>query len=146
MERLKRLWAFRGVAGRDEYWAILIVIGVVSRLTTTLGVSSGPTAAVFASILVLLIALLIHAAVAVRRLHDRGKSGWWALLFVGAGEVVGAASASMAALSWSPALVASALVVVGIALWGFIELAVLPGRQGPNRYLDPVAKEVAVFD
>lgn len=69
---------FSGRARRSEYWwfylANLIVGGILSQLgknISAFGVLSG-----LYSLAVLLPAL----AVAVRRLHDIGKSGWWILL------------------------------------------------------------------
>ena len=57
-----------------------------------------------------LLSLWISIATAVKRLHDRGKSGWWFLL--------------MAVLS---------VIVVG-SIWMLIELGILEGQKGPNAY------------
>lgn len=46
-------------------------------------------------------------ALSVRRCHDRGHSGWWYLV--------------------------SIIPIVGV-LWWFINLGLLPGEKGPNRF------------
>ncbi|MEL6374323.1 MAG: DUF805 domain-containing protein [Pseudomonadota bacterium] len=46
----------------------------------------------------------------VRRLHDRGKSGWWLLL-----------------------MVLLSVIIIG-AIWMLVELGFLAGQPGPNRY------------
>jgi uncharacterized membrane protein YhaH (DUF805 family) len=51
--------------------------------------------------------LALMFAVSVRRLHDRNKSGWWVLLYF--------------------------VPVIG-QIWLFLELGVLAGTPGPNRY------------
>ncbi|AEB44166.1 DUF805 domain-containing protein [Micromonospora maris] len=74
---------FRGRARRSEYWwfsLFLLLVGIVaSVLDGALGVdfegSGGPV-----SLLVNLAVLLPSLAVAVRRLHDIDRTGWWLLL------------------------------------------------------------------
>lgn len=58
-----------------------------------------------------------------KRLHDRGKSGWWAALVLFAIVMV-----------WpTPSGVLDFLGVI-VLIWATVELAVLPGEQGANRY------------
>ena len=76
--------AFQGRAGRKEYWyftlifaLIWIALVIVDAATGTLdealgmGVLSG---------FWMLACLVPNVAVAVRRLHDTGRTGWWFLL------------------------------------------------------------------
>ncbi len=79
---------FSGRARRTEYWMFtlfnmlaLIPIGILAFMSETVG---GLVAIVY------LLAMVIPSlAVAVRRLHDTGRSGWWLLLsFVPAGGLV----------------------------------------------------------
>ena len=69
-----------------------------------------------------------------KRLHDRGRSGWWAAIIL----------ASIVAIWPHPAGFldfAFFLVVV----WGFVELAIMPGEQGANRYgANPLAGPVSL--
>ena len=54
-----------------------------------------------------LVGLWINLAASVKRCHDRGKSGWWMLLVL--------------------------IPIVG-GIWWLIDLGVLEGDQGPNKY------------
>jgi uncharacterized membrane protein YhaH (DUF805 family) len=58
-----------------------------------------------------------------KRLHDRGRSGWWAALIL----------ASTIAIWPHPAGFLDFVFFLVVA-WAFVELAVMPGEQGSNRY------------
>ncbi len=84
---LKNYTTFSGRARRKEYWFFVlfhvIVIMVLDTLDTLLGlrVAETPEASVgVLSSIYLLATLLPSIAVAMRRLHDTGRSGWWLLL------------------------------------------------------------------
>ncbi len=63
-----------------------------------------------------------------KRLHDRGKSGWWAALILMA---VGVA--------WPHPNGFFDFLFTLVILWAVVELAVLPSEQGANRYgLNPL--------
>jgi uncharacterized membrane protein YhaH (DUF805 family) len=67
--------------------------------------------------------LYVGACVLSKRLHDRGRSGWFAALIL----------VSVVALwPWPNSFFDFPFVLV--ALWGFVELAIMPGEQGANRY------------
>jgi uncharacterized membrane protein YhaH (DUF805 family) len=79
--------------------------------------------------------------VAVRRLHDRGKSGWWLILFQGLPMLVGATQLAIesefgqqALLQTAIVFLALALVSLGVSAWGLIEIGFLRGQPGDNRY------------
>lgn len=83
LQVLKKYAVFRGRARRKEYWvftlfsvAISIVLGVVDQ---ALGFAdregAGPLSGLYS-----LAVLIPSLAVAVRRLHDTGRSGWWILI------------------------------------------------------------------
>ena len=75
--------------------------------------------------------LWIFIATSIKRLHDRDKSGWWAVPFVILpGLLDGAATAT---LSTSGATVVSVLSSI-LLLWGFVELGLLRGTPGTNRF------------
>ncbi|MFY1694767.1 MULTISPECIES: DUF805 domain-containing protein [unclassified Solwaraspora] len=81
---LTRYVGFRGRARRAEYWWFVlftaIVAVVASILDVTLGTGfEGEGIGVFYMIAILGIALP-SLAVAVRRLHDTERSGWWVLI------------------------------------------------------------------
>ena len=65
---------FEGEASRPEFWWFVLFIGVVNL---ALAVVSSKLSGVFS-----LAVLLPFLAVAVRRLHDTNRSGWWMLLCI----------------------------------------------------------------
>jgi uncharacterized membrane protein YhaH (DUF805 family) len=121
---------FQGRARRSEYWffylfnvliftAFFILMGLAGSTNDTTS-PNRPLAAVvgIAFLLFVLASILPHLAVAVRRLHDTGRSGWWYLI---------------------------ALVpfVGGIILLVFLCLG---GTHGPNEFgPDPMADPSEVF-
>jgi uncharacterized membrane protein YhaH (DUF805 family) len=120
------LFGIRGRTNRAKWWIAslgLVAIGfVVSRMIDSLDV-------------------YCLLAVAVKRLHDRNKRGWWILLFLLApvilASVVGALGEDLAPVL-GYALSAVALVIAG---WALIEFGGLPGTAGLNRYgPDPLAR------
>ena len=82
---LKRYADFAGRSRRKEYWffvlgtwVVMIVLSIVERmagLSGMVGGAYGPLTALF--YLAILVPMI---AVAVRRMHDQDKSGWWILL------------------------------------------------------------------
>lgn len=80
IEVLKKYVVFTGRASRQEYWFFalfnFIITFVFSLIDMMLGLDIG-----LVSIYSLAV-LLPSIAVLVRRLHDTGRSGWWALLML----------------------------------------------------------------
>ena len=146
MGRVGRLFSFAGRAGRLAYWRVQLVglaiivffwcVGLV--LASTLQV--GALGAI--SLSGVLPAMAMVVAVMVRRLHDRGKSAWWLLVFYAIPYACDVAVLWSAAPQAGSALMRLVLSLVGLALtlWGFIELGFIRGENGPNRYgPDPYA-------
>jgi uncharacterized membrane protein YhaH (DUF805 family) len=75
----------------------------------------------------------------VRRLHDRGKNGWWLLLFTAVPNAVVGGTHDMAMNTVVPDGAVTVLLLVALALflWGVAEMGVLPGNPGDNRYGPP---------
>lgn len=65
---------FNGRAKRSEYWTFVLISGIVSFLLSFISPEIG---AIF-----VLLTIIPHISVSVRRLHDINLSGWWALLFI----------------------------------------------------------------
>lgn len=104
---------FTGRAGRTEFWVFYlanILIGAILSQVGNNGQEYSPVELVF-----YLAILLPSLAVAARRLHDIGRSGWWQLL--------------------------SLIPVVGsIAL---LVMCVLPGHEGANKFGNPPVRPAA---
>ena len=88
------------------------------------------------------ISWLSALAIAIKRLHDRDRSGWWILLFYFGPAVLAGAQAS------TDEELASLILGVGafvISIWCLVELGFLRGSSGPNRFgPDPLKHDIAV--
>lgn len=75
---------FSGRARRSEYWFWVLVVFLVSLAASVLDTAMGRGGQLgIMSTLVLLATIVPSVAVAVRRLHDTGRSGaWWFIVFV----------------------------------------------------------------
>jgi uncharacterized membrane protein YhaH (DUF805 family) len=82
-----------------------------------------------------LVALVSSLAVATKRLHDRGKSAWWLLVFYLVPGVLTGIGAGIE-LSSGPMALGVIFTIVGLAIgiWAFVELGCLRGTIGPNPY------------
>jgi uncharacterized membrane protein YhaH (DUF805 family) len=141
----RRYAEFSGRSRRKEYWSFALFFALVYLVLGALMVAGGysvtnlyapePAMAetpgvlfwVGAGLLALfaLGSIVPSIAVGVRRLHDRGLSGWWYL----------------------GVIIASMIPVIGfLAGIAFLVLMVLPGTPGPNKYgpdpKDPASVEV----
>jgi uncharacterized membrane protein YhaH (DUF805 family) len=68
-----------------------------------------------------------------KRLHDRGRSGWWAALILIAIVAV-----------WPQPEHFLDFVFSLVILWAIVELGVMGGEQGANRYGPPPLKTVSI--
>ena len=134
------LFGTRGRIGRAGWWiasCLLIVIGfaVLSAIGTFNVILT-----IILSLLALLIAYCV-LAVAVKRLHDRNKRGWWVLLFALA-PIMLASIVSAFDEELDPILnYAAWAIVLVLALWALLEFGLMPGTAGLNRYgPDPFAR------
>ncbi|WP_405429614.1 DUF805 domain-containing protein [Micromonospora sp. NBC_00617] len=83
---------FTGRARRSEYWwfaLFSILVGIVTAiLDNALGLTFEGGSTGFIGLVAYLVLLLPSLAVAVRRLHDTDRTGWW--LLIGLVPLVGA--------------------------------------------------------
>lgn len=165
---LKRYADFSGRSRRMEFWMwqlfqviVYILVLVLAMVVGAGGLMTGdPTAmagAGGAALLILglygifaLAVIIPSIAVAVRRLHDTNRSGWWFLApivpyFIGAFSIgAGAASGSQSGLAAAGLLGMVAMLaalVLGLVL---IVFYFLEGTKGPNKYgPDPKGRDTA---
>lgn len=77
VEVLKKYAVFSGRARRKEYWMYTLFVVIISIVLAIVDYALGMQAlGLIFSIAILLPSL----GVAVRRLHDTGRSGWWILI------------------------------------------------------------------
>lgn len=155
---LAALSRLRGRANRALYWkvlggfyGVLIVVLVVPIALVTAGSANRagqePRLSIllfFAAfgVVVMLWAMWIFFATAIRRLHDRNKSAWWAIPFFLVPAVFDVAARfetpNLSEMTGRADLFA--LIAAGFAIWAFIEIACLRGTTGENRFgPDPLA-------
>ena len=113
---------------------VFVLIGIfdydrlVAATNTFLAVTVG-------LVLVILLVLFIYSllAVGVKRLHDRNKRGWWVFLFFLVPIL--AFTIGVLAPDLGPELTWSGMaIVIILGVWALIELGILSGTAGPNRY------------
>ena len=84
----------------------------------------------------------VYFALSIKRLHDRGKSGWWMVPFF---ALPGLHSQFAERLPDSYADLPLAIAAFGLGLWGFIEMYCLKGSRQTNRFgADPLTAEPPV--
>ena len=141
MKRFLLYFSFQGRANRRRYWEVAVTILMLSFLTvlTFSVLSRVPLVGLVFGIA--LIGVVVSASVAAlangaRRLHDRGKSAWWLLVFAGVPMLLGAVRALVEISSPGadgPAGVV-ALISLGFSIWALVELGIMKGVVGPNRF------------
>lgn len=152
MKLQKILFSFEGRIGRGTYWLAILAL-VVALLVLTLApfLLNSEEAAVLmlalTSQFLWLLSLWPILALGAKRLHDRNKSGWWLLvfwllpfaLFCGGFSIVFFDDPRTGRSGdFSTGLIV-ALASLPPALWGIVELGILPGTKGPNPHgADPV--------
>jgi uncharacterized membrane protein YhaH (DUF805 family) len=124
------LFGYEGRISREQYWfawlcwliawmafaAIFVVVGWLGYVMLVLGCA------------LWLVSFNSYIAVGVKRLHDRGKSGWWMLVFAGWPFVL-----TGVAFIVGPVAVLD-LVSLGVVGWMIVELGCLRGTDGANAY------------
>lgn len=136
MDKLKPYLSFAGRATRLSYWRVSLLGGVLLLVPVMIGVTLavviGQAAGVVAVLALPVFVALV--AVAVRRLHDRNKSGWWLLLLWGLPTILSTWVDAQGETNESPAVIFAALASLSLSLWSFVEIGLLSGTKGPNRY------------
>ena len=150
MSKIWRLFRFSGHARRGEYWLITIlaniglimpvlvfgrqtsdVSGSVPNINVAINLESG---APEAALLVTLVSFALGLAVSARRLHDRGKSAWWLLLFYVVPFALALATQWAAQRQASAILSITTLLIIALFVWAIVELGVLRGVDRWNAH------------
>jgi uncharacterized membrane protein YhaH (DUF805 family) len=133
------LCAFRGRIGRSQYWSLtglyllVLIVGLIAFVAIGIVVHAGAGDAITLAMVPIAIAFILAMSVAIagvgiRRLHDRGKSGYWLLLYycapLWASRHAGLDAAGLAYL----------VVTTGVAIWALVDLGVLRGDAASNSF------------
>jgi uncharacterized membrane protein YhaH (DUF805 family) len=141
-------FGFGGRIGRTQFWAQLLVVALgvgllreVAAGLAFLNTGSPHFATTFFADVLGVVTMLGYllltlagyglvfatmvgfASTIVCRLRDRGRGGWWLLVYV-----VAACQLSTDTSLWQGTPTLASLSVVALLVWGAIELGVLPGR------------------
>lgn len=128
-------WAelFLSSNGRLSRTPFLVAAGVLIGVAVLYEAIAGFTLHWLTGWLVYPALLFSGACVLSKRLHDRGRSGWWALLILMAVIAV-----------WpQPEHVLDFMFCLVIA-WAVVELGVMGGEQGANRYGPNPLKTISI--
>ncbi len=129
------LVSFDGRVGRGAFWRVFAAIVFVWVCTgiVSAGLLSGRAGVIVPYVVFAAIAYGYLAA-AVKRLHDRGRTGWWLLPVYGPGLAVAAAVELLGLDPTTSGLQIAFGLAVLPTVWAFIELFLMPGTPGPNDY------------
>lgn len=150
-------FGFNGRIGRKTYWLghigiFIVAIAAIAALAAAVGdrfqaIAPGDEITIFAlpaGALVFVLAVeviltIASLALTVKRLHDRNRTGWLALVFYVPSWLhnILAESPPFGPAFWLTSMVAAVASLA--ALWFLIELGFFRGTRGPNRFgEDPV--------
>jgi uncharacterized membrane protein YhaH (DUF805 family) len=153
---LKLFFSFQGRINRVQYWSGNALVNLISyavfnivatplaagRMKTPqeimtafagMGLILGP---------VLMVAGISQVSIQVKRFHDRGRSGWFAAIgfapILIIPTIIASAAASGASFGSMIGMVLPVICLFGlIGVFMFIDLALMPGQDGPNRFGPP---------
>ncbi|MGZ8370160.1 MAG: DUF805 domain-containing protein [Caulobacteraceae bacterium] len=115
---LKLLFSGKGRLARGPF---LVVAAILIGLLTVYETLVWPPARWVTWVPVYALAVWVASCILSKRLHDRGRTGWWAALIL------------IAAVAVWPAPVGFFDFLGGLVLiWAAIELGAMPGEQGTN--------------
>ena len=130
------LFGFSGRINRARFWigTILLVVAWIAAWTlfSWMFMQAGPLIPVYGFGMVAgAVILWGQLGICIKRLHDRGRSGWWLLIFWALPMAVSYFAQGFTEYSLR---IAAAVVIGVIGLWSLIELGVLRGVKGSNNY------------
>jgi uncharacterized membrane protein YhaH (DUF805 family) len=101
-----KLVSFDGRVSRQPFWLTNIGL-IVLYIAAALLFQSDSVIAIIIGIVLYVPALVVGLANAIKRWHDRDKSGWW--IFISLVPIIG-------------------------GIWALVETGFLSGTPGPNKY------------
>ncbi|NCH54586.1 DUF805 domain-containing protein [Cronobacter muytjensii] len=123
------LFSFKGRIGRRDFWAWMALWVALMIILFTLTGNNLLNTQMAAFMLVCM--LWPTAAVVVKRLHDRGKSGAWALLMILAWMLL---AGNWAVLGGIWQLAVGRFIPTLIMVMMVLDLGAFLGTQGENKY------------
>lgn len=125
--------SFEGRINRAKYWigGLLLLAALIMLTVAGIALFPGDEPPYYLPAVLVLLALYPSLAIATKRLHDRGKSAWWLLLFYGVPTVLDGIGT---AIGGEQGVMALTLISAAIGIWALVELGFLKGMQGPNDY------------
>lgn len=152
------LFTARGRTNRGRFWLILLIfwlatvvvlipVAVLSRAQQLAGPNDPvqPVLAIGFAVVVAVFAviwLVVGILVAIRRMHDRDKSGHWLWLLYFLPGVLGAAGDALQKSGADGAALFFLLASFILSIWAFVELGCLRGTVGANRFgPDPLSPD-----
>ena len=114
---------FLSAEGRIARAAFLIGAAVLIAITALYEALVSPLVHWLTGLIVYPALLYAGACLLSKRLHDRGRSGWWAALVLFAFAVV-----------WPHPTGFLDFLLMLILLWAVVELGLMESEQGANRY------------
>jgi LPXTG-motif cell wall-anchored protein len=145
------VFSANGRISRSQFWlkwSLPVVVLYIVLYGVVFGVAAagnlGAVAAMGIVIVIVFVVLLWpNIAIMIKRIHDRNKSGWLALVFYVPWIVLSILARTVPQTgSTNPVIVVLGLLVFAVGVWFFIEFGCMRGTVGENRYgPDPVRKK-----
>jgi uncharacterized membrane protein YhaH (DUF805 family) len=137
LRKLLRLFRFTGRANRAEYWTVTVGGWFAAMTLYAMAATLSPRAKAASWIVVLAVPVVVALiATSARRLHDRGKSAWWLLLFTVAPAVL-SVFATVVESQGGGAVATTRLPSLILSIWGWAEMGFLPTRRTAERFGEP---------
>ena len=135
-----------GRINRAKFWIVVLscVVFFIAVIGVTMAVSSSLDTMFRTALIAYIPMIYVGVVSAIKRLHDRNKTGWWVVLFYGAPLVLPLVAAVLpGGAETSVGLLLLQLVSLIISIWALVELGCLKGTIGQNKYgPDPLAPDV----
>lgn len=107
MDWKELLTTYDGRLNRQPFWIGNIVLTVISLIGSGIGAAIGGAVGGLISVIFGLGVLYPAICIAIKRCHDRDKSGWWVCIML--------------------------IPLIG-SIWYFVEFGCMRGTEGPNRF------------